>query len=265
MTKFGIIIAIEEYSNSTLPQLSNIEFALNDANSIKTAFIDQLYIENKNLIFLTNEAADVGNIKNSLEILMNKMNDGDECYFYYVGHGFNAKSQNRITCWDTDNSNLEESSLALQEILLIPLRTKGCSKSFIFIDSSAEELKSINKLRSAAGNLNEKEFSELVRDFPGHSFFLSCYPGERSFSSAKAKHGIWAHHLINAMNGKEDNAIDKNNAITNISLNNFLSSKIPQYITKTMLINDRQSPFGVINDSLNSPLIKFESDDDELE
>lgn len=263
MKKFGIIIAIEEYSSAIFPQLNPVEFAINDAHSIKKAFSEQLYIDNANLLFLTNEEASKTAIEKEVGKLFNGFSADDECYFYYVGHGFNTKSQNRITCWDTDNSNLEETSLSLDELLLTPLKNRECKKSFIFIDSSAEELKSKNKLRTAAGNLVEKEYSELVRSFPGNSFFLSCYPGEKTFASAQAKHGIWALHLLNAMNGKDDAAIDRSNAITNVSLNKYLSSKIPQYITKTMFINDRQSPFAVIDDSVVSPLIQFESDDED--
>ncbi|MDD4975864.1 MAG: caspase family protein [Bacteriovorax sp.] len=263
MKKFGIIIAIEEYSDAVLPQLSNIEFAINDANSIKKAFSEQLYIEDDNMIFLTNANAHKASIEQEVENIFKRFTSNDECYFYYAGHGFNTNSQNRITCWDTDNSNLEETSLSLNEILLAPLKKSECKKSFIFIDSSAEELKSKNKMKAAASNLVETEYSELVRKSPGHSFFLSCYPGEKSFASAQTKHGIWAMHLINAMNGKDDSAIDRDNAITSISLNKYLSTKIPQYITKTMFINDRQSPYGVIDDAAVSPLIKFESDDDE--
>jgi hypothetical protein len=263
MKKFGIIIAIEEYSSAVLPQLSNIEFAINDANSIKKTFSEQLYIEDDNMVFLTNEKASKASIEKEVSNIFKRFTSDDECYFYYVGHGFNTNSKNRITCFDTDNSNLEETSLSLDQVLLTPLKKSECKKSFIFIDSSAEELKSKNKIKAAASNLVETEYSELVRKSPGHSFFLSCYPGEKSFTSAQTKHGIWAMHLINAMNGKDDSAIDRDNAITNISLNKYLSTRIPQYITKTMFINDRQSPYGVIDDSVASPLIKFESDDDD--
>jgi hypothetical protein len=263
MKKFGIIIAIEEYSSAVLPQLSNIEFAINDANSIKKTFSEQLYIEDDNMVFLTNEKASKASIEKEVSNIFKRFTSDDECYFYYVGHGFNTNSKNRITCFDTDNSNLEETSLSLDQVLLTPLKKSECKKSFIFIDSSAEEMKSKNKIKAAASNLVETEYSELVRKSPGHSFFLSCYPGEKSFTSAQTKHGIWAMHLINAMNGKDDSAIDRDNAITNISLNKYLSTRIPQYITKTMFINDRQSPYGVIDDSVASPLIKFESDDDD--
>lgn len=263
MRKFGIVIAIAEYSSAVFPQLSNIESAINDANAIKKTFIEQLYIEDNNLFFLTNEKANKATMEKEIGDIFKKITEDDECYFYYAGHGFNTKAQNRITCWDTDNSNLEETSLSLAELLLIPLKNSGCKKSFIFIDSSAEEMKSKNKMKTAATNLSEKEYSEFVRNSPGHSFFLSCFPGEKSFHSTQVKHGIWAFHLINALNGKDDAAIDRNNAITNISLNKFLSTKIPQYITKTMFINDRQNPFGVIDGSVVSTLIKFESDDED--
>jgi hypothetical protein len=263
MKKYGIIIAIEEYSNSIFPPLSKIEFASNDALSIKKAFTEQLFIEDSELIFLTNEKATRTEIINASKKIFLQFTSIDECYFYYVGHGFHSNSQNRITCWDTDNSQLEETSLSLDEILLKPLKNLECKKSFIFIDSSAEELKSRNKLKSAASNLIEKEMSELVREYTGNSFFLSCFPGEKSHSSAQAKHGIWALQVLNAMNGKDDSAIGKNNAITSSSLAKFLATKIPQYITKTMFINDRQSPYSIIDESTQSILMQFESDEDE--
>lgn len=132
MKKYGIIIAIEEYSSRLVPELAKIEFAENDANSIKKAFIDQLYIEEDNLIFLINDQANKLDIERKLANLFAQLSSSDECYFYYVGHGFHAKSQNRITCWDTDNSNLEETSLSIDEILLTPLKNSKCKKKFYF-------------------------------------------------------------------------------------------------------------------------------------
>lgn len=262
MKKYGIIIAIENYSPHSLPELKKIEFAVNDANSIKKAFVDQLYVEEDNLAFLTDEAATKDAILKATQNIFSRIGSGDEFYFYYAGHGFNTNSRNHITCYETDNSNLEETSLSLEEILLGPLKDSQVKKSFIFIDSSAEELKSINKMRSAASNLMEKEYSELVRSNPAHSVFLSCFPGEKSFQSAQTKHGIWALHILNAINGKDDAAIGKDEVITNVSLSKFLSAKIPQYITKTMFINERQSPYAVVDLTNATSLIAFESDEE---
>lgn len=263
MKKFGIILAIEEYSKKVFPELTKIEFAINDAHSVRKAFTEQLYIEEENLLYLINEEANKSNIEKKLENLFSRIATGDECYFYYIGHGFNAKSQNRITCWDTDNSDLEDTTLSIDEILLTPLKNSHCKKSFIFIDSSAEELKSKNKIKASASNLVEKEFSELVRSSCVHSVFLSCYPGEKSFTSPQAKHGIWTLQVLNAINGKDDAAIGKDNIISNISLSKFLAEKIPQYITKTMFINDRQSPYAIVDSSVPIALIAFESDEEE--
>jgi hypothetical protein len=263
MKKFGIIIAIEEYSTFVLPELAKIQFAVNDANSIKTAFIDQLYIEEDHLLFLTNEETTKSVIEKKVQNIFARMSADDELYFYYVGHGLNTKSQNRITCWDTDNSDLEATSLSIEEILLAPLKASRSKKGFIFIDSSAEELKSLNKMKSAASNLVEKEYSEFVRTTPGYSFFMSCYPGEKSFVSVQAKHGIWCLQLLNALNGKDDSAIGIDNVISSVSLSKYLSAKIPQYITKTMFINERQSPYAVVDLGHSIPLIAFESDEEE--
>ena len=81
MKKFGIIIAIEEYSTAVVPELAKIEFAVNDANSIKKAFIDQLYVEEENLIFLVNEEAKKLDIERKLENMFARFSASDECYF----------------------------------------------------------------------------------------------------------------------------------------------------------------------------------------
>lgn len=65
------------------------------------------------------------------------------------------------------------------------------------------------------------------------------------------------------MNGKDDAALGNDNVISNISLSKYLAAKIPQYITKTMFINERQSPYAVVDLGNNVPLIAFESDDEE--
>lgn len=262
MTRYGIIIAIENYSPASVPELKKIDFAANDAHSIKKAFNEQLHIEDSEFIYLVNDQATKANIERTIQNLFSRFASDDECYFYYAGHGYNTKNQNRFTCWDTDNSNLDETSFSIEEVLLTPLKESKSKKGFIFIDASAEELKSKNKVRASANNLIEKEYSEFVRGVPGYSFFMSCYPGENSFASVQTKHGIWALHLLNAINGKDDAAIDKNNVISNISLSKYLSAKIPQYITKTMFINDRQSPYAVVDLAHTTPLIAFESDDE---
>jgi hypothetical protein len=263
MKRFGIIIAIEEYSTAILPELRKIDFAINDALSIKKVFSDQVDISDENLVFLTNESATKLSIENHVQNILSRITSEDELFFYYVGHGYNSNAHNFFTCWETDNLKLEETSFSIQDILLNPLLEKGVKTGHIFIDSSAEEIKSRNKVKSFASNLVEKEYSELIRASTGHSVYLSCYPGEKSFTSVQAKHGIWALHLLNALNGKDDGAINKGNAITNHTLSTFLSLKIPQYITKSMFINDRQSPYSVVDLKTSTTILSFEDSEEE--
>lgn len=261
MKKFGIIIAIETYANETIPSLSKIEFAANDANSIQKIFKDQLYIENDDIALLVNENATKSKVLEASLKIFEKMSSDDELYFYYVGHAYAAKGKNQLTFWETNLQDLFDSSMSMEELIFKKLKERSIQKSFIFIDSSAEELKT--KASGIVDNLNDSEYSDLVRVLPKTSIFLSCYVGEKSFPSIQNKHGIWALQLINALNGAEVNAIDKNSMITNQSLANFLANKVPQFITKTLLINERQNPYSIYSTENSIPLMQFESDESE--
>lgn len=262
--KIGVIIAIENYCAANKPKIMKVDYALNDAHAIKETFIKQLDIEENNIHFWIEEDANRNTIINELSYLILQLDTKDELYFYYAGHGFYSGASNKLSCWDTHLSNLETTTICVRENLLDPLRQSKCKKSFIFIDACAENILSKNNARTLVSSFNEKEFKDFISNSTGHSCFFSCKPGQKSYPSTNDKHGLWTLHLLKALNGEAEEAIDNHNIITNLSLAEYLADRVPKYLTKNTTFRTPQTPYHLIENTTRSQLIEFIEDKEEI-
>lgn len=84
---FALIIGINKYQN-----LNNLEYAVNDAKSIKKVLIDKYNYKEENIKMLIDKDATKDNIMNSFyEIAQNTCND-DSVLIFYAGHGINYQA-----------------------------------------------------------------------------------------------------------------------------------------------------------------------------
>jgi uncharacterized caspase-like protein len=77
-----------------------------------------------------------------------------------------------------------------------------------------------------------------INDFPYYATFLSCQPGQSSFSNDVLQNGIWTYHLIDALNGGVKEVIKNDKYITDRLLSDYLSRRVSAY-TKTELNRDQ--------------------------
>ena len=84
---FALIIGINKYQN-----LNNLEYAVNDAKSIKKVLVDKFNYKEENIKILLDKDATRDNIMNSFyEIAQNSCND-DSVLIFYAGHGINYQA-----------------------------------------------------------------------------------------------------------------------------------------------------------------------------
>lgn len=84
---FALIIGINKYQS-----LSNLEYAVNDAKSIKKVLVDKYNYKEENIKILLDKDATRDNIMNSFyEIAQNSCND-DSVLIFYAGHGINYQA-----------------------------------------------------------------------------------------------------------------------------------------------------------------------------
>jgi len=87
---------------------------------------------------------------------------------------------------------------------------------------------------------------------------MSCSPGEKSYPSNLLKHGIWTYHLTEAIKGNVEEALVKDEFLTDTSLKNYLSYKVPKFITNKTTIRGVQNPFAKIHSAGDFLINKIE-------
>jgi hypothetical protein len=90
--------------------------------------------------------------------------------------------------------------------------------------------------------LDEIEFKKLLAESPACVGLLASEPGTRSFESGQIRHGIWRHHLIEAITGKVRSCLDKEGILTARALHAYLEHAVPRTLRKTYETPQDQTP-----------------------
>jgi hypothetical protein len=80
--------------------------------------------------------------------------------------------------------------------------------------------------------MTEKELRDFFRDSGYYTCCSSCKTSEKSYPYNEYGHGIWTYHLIQALQGNEPDAIERNGIITSNSLQNYLARQVPLSLRK---------------------------------
>ncbi|WP_298938868.1 RNA-binding domain-containing protein, partial [uncultured Dysgonomonas sp.] len=222
----AIIIAIEEYV--PINHISKVKYAKDDALKFKKMLVNVMKLSDDDIFMLINEEAFKSHLEYNFQGLFHSLTEDDRLIFYYVGHGFHNGITNYLSTYDTHKHHIAETSVSLTEILLDPLRKSKCRNALIFIDACAQIFQDENK-RAQISDINDEELIMLSHDFPYYAMFLSCQPGQSSYSSDDLQNGIWTHHLVEALGGGVKEVIKSGKYITDRLLSDYLSSNVAAY------------------------------------
>ncbi|MBT6325554.1 MAG: caspase family protein [Bdellovibrionales bacterium] len=257
---FSVIIAIEDYMESSTLIIPSIEYVKNDAKAFENMLIETLKVPKSNIHSFINEEATLEAIEDKLPKIIEGLSPFDTFFFYYAGHAYSTRGENLFTLFNSNQDNLKGTSAYFDELLLEPLSQNPCRKAYLFMDCSSTELLKAKNQISTISNICEKEFIKHTDQFSSQSCFFSASIGQKSYSSSKLKLGIWAWHLIEALSGEADKALDRNNAVTISTLKKYLSRSIPTYLTKETKIRGTQEPFAIIGSDSNIKIVEFDND-----
>ena len=264
--KIGIIIAIENYVKPpTGRSLPNVKYAKNDAKAIEDIFLNTFSIPPSNIYKYIDEKASKTTLENDIPYIIQGLNENFILYIYYVGHGYYSGDSNRVSAYDTNLFNLNNTSIPLDTIVFTPLSKSTCKRCIFFLDTCSEMLKEDLTSRGLIDTLSYDDFKKFISSNNFMSIFISSSPGEKSYSSDSLKNGIWTWHLVRALKGEEKNAMDRDNSITNISLQEYLSHIVPKFITMKKEIMATQNPFSIFHSSNRFSLIELDKEDDEID
>jgi hypothetical protein len=248
-TTHAVLIGIETYQKQGI---SSVQFAQADATAMKDVLVQHFGVPAENISLWLDSDATRSAFENDLPYTIRQLSPGDRFIFFYAGHGFYANGTNRLTTWDTHPSNLAGTTVSLEEVLLKPLKEQQGIKSLVFIDACAADLKtSVEQARDMVSDLTPMEFEALVQSADHAAVFFACSPNEKAYPSDALMHGIWTYHLIQALQGDVEGALDRDRFITGESLKNYLTVAVPAYIRANTKIQATQRPYAIL--SSNGP------------
>ena len=251
----AIIIAIEDYKQRDENQISKVKYAQADALKFKNILIESMKIEENDIHTFINEDALKNDLEYDLSRLFHFLTEEDRLIFYYVGHGFHNGIENFLSTYDMHPYNISNTAVSLRKILLDPLQKSKCKNALIFIDACAQSFHDENE-RNQITDINDEEFLLLKNEFPYYATFLSCLPGQSSYSSDVLNNGIWTHHLVKAISGEVPEVIHNDKYITDTLLKDYLSSSVALY-TKNELGYD-QNPKAILDSSCENVIVELE-------
>jgi len=245
----AVLIGIETYQKQGI---SSVQFAQADAAAMKDVLVQHFGVPAENITLWLDSDATRSAFENDLPYTIRQLSPGDRFIFFYAGHGFYALGTNRLTTWDTHPSNLAGTTVSLEEVLLKPLKDRQDLDSLVFIDACAADLKtSVEQARDMVSDLTPTEFEALVQSTDHAAAFFACSPNEKAYPSDALMHGIWTYHLIQALQGDAEGALDRDRFITGESLKNYLTVAVPAYIRTNTKIQAAQRPYAIL--SSNGP------------
>lgn len=253
-TTIAIIIGIEKYKLRGGHQIDDVIYAGNDALLFKNILIERFNVEEANITMYLDEDALKNDLEHGLGSLFHSLSEKDRLIFYYVGHGFHDGTTNYLSTYDTHPSNIAGTSVSLRKILFDPLSNSKCKSSLVFIDSCAQSFKHDTE-RALITNLNSEDFLLFKSEHPQHATFLSCQPGQKSYSCHDLAHGIWTYHLGKALKGEATNAVTADKYVTDRTLNDYLSKEVSDYVKNKL--GFEQNPKAVLDSSCENVILEI--------
>ncbi|MER9185929.1 caspase family protein [Mesorhizobium australicum] len=251
MTTF--VVALEHYRKpSNGGPLPSVDFAHADADAFANV-IQKIYADlpddSVSVHVLKDADASLAALRDELKYTIKNLAEDELFIFYYAGHGFLGAGGNRLSAYDTNRTNVEDTSLSMRDDLMEPLMDSDCRQALVFVDACAEKFSGVVKSRDVITNLDADE----VRDFLDSAWylgvFLSCSPGEKSYPSPTLKHGVWTHFLLEAMEGRAPAALTRDRWLTDFGLRDHLRQEVPRFITRELQVRGSQTPQAIISGS----------------
>jgi hypothetical protein len=233
----AFVVAVETYQGGNI---SPVEFAEADAVAVSES-LKYSGVKEDDIVVLLSATATKTTVESKLKTFMRGVNENDQLFFFYAGHGFSENGSNYITCHDTQPEDASNSSISLQN-LFQQLRVSPCRRIILFLDSCHSGAPIFDGMRHLFARRSDSELQELVANDQYCIAFASCKSDESSYSKPDLSHGVWTYHLVRALRGEDSSALKDNRFLTGLTLQEFLFRSV-QATIKSMFSGQRvQTP-----------------------
>ena len=108
------------------------------------------------------------------------------------------------------------------------LSATDCGQVSVFLDAAHRGLSVDLPMSVRPTPLDDGELEQSIVGWKHAVCFSSSRHGEESHSSAHLKHGIWTHHVLEALRGTAAAALLDARCVTSASLQHYLSRAVPR-------------------------------------
>ena len=246
---YALIIGIDKYEN-----VSNLDYAVKDANSITTLLKDNFNFPSQNIKTLLNNEATYSNVRNSLGEISTSAKENDRVLIFFAGHGQtmdlpDGGEMGYLLPVDGNKDNLFATSILMDDLKKISSMSKAKHMLFL-IDACYGGLAATGSrgLSSTTPNYIDKITNDKSRQI-----ITAGGRGEQVIEKAEWGHSAFTMNLIRALkNGKGD--LNDDGYITGDELGLFLKEKVTidsenQQTPQSRRFTSHEGEFVFINDS----------------
>ncbi|MEH2252198.1 nSTAND1 domain-containing NTPase [Nostoc sp.] len=246
-----MLVGVNQYQDEGLPSLS---YSTVDCQGLAEALVDAAAQFTQTEVKIYHDFApqlpSLENIRTSLRQITTAAQPIDTILFYFSGHGIvEPNTQQAFLCLaDTQKSDLQNTALALQELLLL-LGNSGAQNQLVWLDachSGGMTLRgtTIEPLLNATLKLVEV-LQQCAAKSKGFYALLSCDNNQQSWEFPELGHGVFTYYLMRGLQGE---AADSQGLIYVDSLYRYVYHQTLQYIDKSnqqlRLINQQKKAKG---------------------
>ena len=240
MAHVGLIVALDHYTNA---KPDGVRYAGADALALAEALRSLDFNVAADAI-LIDAAATKTQIESRLRGITGRLTKDDALFVYYAGHGCSSgDGANYLMCHDTVCDDLEFTTISLDWIGQ-RLRASKCQQTAVFLDSCESGAFTAPSASDFRPNLDDSALTEFAKKAGDCVCFSACKSGENSYSAPELKQGIWAHHLVQALNGSASaGPTAKTGILTAAALQKTLAAEVPRSLRKYLTGKVTQSPW----------------------
>ncbi|MEH1947352.1 MAG: caspase family protein [Nostoc sp.] len=246
-----MLVGVNQYQDDGLPSLS---YSTVDCQGLAEALVDASAQFTQTEVTIHHDFApqppSLENIRASLRQITTAAQPIDTILFYFSGHGIvEPNTQQAFLCLaDTEKSHLQNTALALQELLLL-LGNSGAQNQLVWLDachSGGMTLRgtTIESLLNATPKMVEV-LQQRAAKSKGFYALLSCDANQQSWEFPELGHGVFTYYLMKGLQGE---AADSQGLIYVDNLYRYVYHQTLQYIDKSnqqlRLINQQKKTKG---------------------
>lgn len=222
----GLIIAVENYHDSAVPQ---VKYAKDDAIAFRNSLI-ALGCAEERLELVVDDRATKTTIVQKVKELSRITTSTDILIFYFAGHGYYYNGDNVLACVDSTPRSIEDTTLSLKFVLGAFEKAKS-NKVISFLDCchSGLEFEETERGALSAFSIDELKFFDSAEHL---IVFSSCKSHEKSHTDIIRKHGVWSYYLLQALEGKAPKEIYDGEFL--------LSNKLQKYLLENTRIRTKE-------------------------